>query len=1057
MLTGGATARTGWSGMCYDYTTDAMVSEGGGAMYYDSGGCVNWGVSPAYTGYYYADNSAAAASEPPPPATVSPALPTWRNLYDWPNGSGYAGWHVTSSSQPGAYGASGGLGGQPGLWLWPVGGSSYQYSQTNYVEWTYTAPGTTRIANAQLSFSYRNKLLAHHCIEIGLRVGTTIRSLNAHCKPANPPDSQRQVDVSLVDPAANPTSKVLYFRIRVDCGGATTCSKNIPQLDPLSTGAFARLLKADLTLVDDDNPVVTRVSDNVDTFNNTYTVTVRASDAGSGIKSLKLERLGGGVFASADAPCDSTHRTDALDARICPPDFSLTGTLDIGGLEDGTYEFLATAVDVAGNVGTLRWQVVIDRVSLRVTLNPLVATPLDKYTTATQNDFGWVGKEAIPTATTRQTFKWRFELAPGQSLVPLASGGIAVVTATADADLSSADDFSDGSAEDPATVDETDGTDTGGEDDVAADDYDPTTDVQDDATPDDPTMDAVLNAIESAQNEVGDATVDAVVPAPSAKDAIGVAVPVSFTVAGNVVAVTVAHQAASHPYPVVASAAIYDADPAVDDTTGVFAARTAAAVSCPVRPNIWVYTPRGYQQILAALSANPTPCAYYYVGMYSLPDAAKRHIGRVDSSGLPAPNGSWPGPGYKRVEYICSQSFSAASRAAGARFYPVAEFNWGAWRAWVKGQTPGSANDPKLGTRTWRKAGQLFRFYMKREGGPQAGDPANAARLGKRCTDPQGGDSYLLPEIWEIDELPTLWLTPPSGAPQTRIDVRHAADGLFWGLAGYPHRQGAPFVIGRGESMAGIDPFRNVNLRAALKDKLFWTSTRGKFMAWGQEVYANPYKTLVPGSSRQARAKYKVAYELHPALFAQAAAGTADSGVTKPARDFFNAKYFPLVNGYWVSALLDDPSATAALKAAATKGYGYTDRLSLTQMKAFFSTQVYAARRRAAGSETSAARTYMPHLTIGFAWYDGPPNPDVAALATHVAKAVAAAYDPVDGTAKKACFVDTAESWCDGTRGVSGDSTGARRVEFNAHWCAFQTWAASPPTGTGALRALCKG
>src|SRR5204862_262800 len=82
----------------------------------------------------------------------------------------------------------------------------------------------------------------------------TVVTHNEHCKPVSPPDSQRQVTVSLVDPSANPTSKLLYFRIRVDCGGATSCSKNIPQLDPLATGGYARMLEADMTLVDDDAP-----------------------------------------------------------------------------------------------------------------------------------------------------------------------------------------------------------------------------------------------------------------------------------------------------------------------------------------------------------------------------------------------------------------------------------------------------------------------------------------------------------------------------------------------------------------------------------------------------------------------------------------------------------------------------------------------------------------------------------------------------------------------------------------------------------------------------------
>ena len=117
------------------------------------------------------------------------------------------------------------LGGNYGLWLWPVGGSSYSYSQGQYAEWMYTAPGTTRITNATLQFTYKNKLLAQHSIDVGFRdTNGVVVTHNEHCTPVQPPDSQRDVTISLVDPAANPTSTTLYFRIRVDCGGATTCS-----------------------------------------------------------------------------------------------------------------------------------------------------------------------------------------------------------------------------------------------------------------------------------------------------------------------------------------------------------------------------------------------------------------------------------------------------------------------------------------------------------------------------------------------------------------------------------------------------------------------------------------------------------------------------------------------------------------------------------------------------------------------------------------------------------------------------------------------------------------
>jgi hypothetical protein len=345
---------------------DAAADDAG--LAYDSGGCYNWYVSPSYQGPYYVDSASADAAEPPPPAPVTPSLPTWRNLYDWPNGHGYVGWHTASSGQAGAYGMQPNLGGNYGLWLWPVGGTSYSYSQGQYAEWTYTAPGTTRLASATLILSYRNKLLAHHCLDVGFRDGSgAIVTHNEHCTPVKPPDSQRQVTISLVDPATNPTSKVLYFRIRVDCGGAGTCSKNIPQLDPLSTGAYARLQKVDMTLVDDDVPVVTPSGLLWDlrydsTTGGVFQVTATATDAGSGINRVWLEREGAGTIASADAPCDPAHNTPSLDARICPDSASLTTSVDLGALPDGTYWFVAKASDPAGNVGASEeWPVTVKR------------------------------------------------------------------------------------------------------------------------------------------------------------------------------------------------------------------------------------------------------------------------------------------------------------------------------------------------------------------------------------------------------------------------------------------------------------------------------------------------------------------------------------------------------------------------------------------------------------------------------------------------------------------------------------------------------------------------
>lgn len=290
-------------------------------------------------------------------------LPTWDNLYDWPNGNGYAGWHDATSSTD-DYGRQAALGDRYGLWLWPVGGHK-TYDGGDYAEWTYTAPGPNRIAAATLSYAWSNKLLAHHCIDVGLRDGAgAIVDRHEACKP--PPQSP--VTVSLADPAPNPTAKVLYFRIRVDCGGASDCSKTIPALDPLDNGAFARLLQADMTIVDDDTPQLLpsgpffELNGQYIDGQGTYDLTNLAIDQGSGITQASLARSGDGTLGSQSAPCDPTHHTDALDNRICPAQFSYTESVSTTGLPEGLDFFNTSASDVAGNAAdSLSWGIFVDR------------------------------------------------------------------------------------------------------------------------------------------------------------------------------------------------------------------------------------------------------------------------------------------------------------------------------------------------------------------------------------------------------------------------------------------------------------------------------------------------------------------------------------------------------------------------------------------------------------------------------------------------------------------------------------------------------------------------
>lgn len=292
------------------------------------------------------------------------SLPTWRNLYDWSaSGQGYVGWHSSTTASD-DYGMQSALGDQYGLWLWPLGGKK-TYDTTDYAQWTYTAPGTTRLKAVTLSYAWTNKLLAHHCIDVGfLDASGNVVTRREACKP--PPQSP--LEITLTDPSDNPTSNVLYFRIDVDCGGASSCSKTIPEKDPLKNGPYARLLEADMTLVDDDNPVVTPSGPFYDLRfqyidgRQTYSLTTSADDAGAGIVRAWAERLGSGEILSSDAPCDPTHNTEVLDSRICPKAYSFNGDVDTNVLHEGLNTFLERAVDPAGNVGSsATWDIYVDR------------------------------------------------------------------------------------------------------------------------------------------------------------------------------------------------------------------------------------------------------------------------------------------------------------------------------------------------------------------------------------------------------------------------------------------------------------------------------------------------------------------------------------------------------------------------------------------------------------------------------------------------------------------------------------------------------------------------
>jgi hypothetical protein len=292
---------------------------------------------------------------------VTTTLPMWDDPYPWSTDSsqGYVGWHH-NTNELGAWGFASNLGGNPGLWLYPIGGERY----SGEAEFTYTAPGTTRLVSASLDIAYLNKMLAHHCLNIGLRSGAQIIDSNVRCNPSDVREFADPFHVDLADPSGTATE--LFFQLAIPPCQVDTCDKYIPSLDPLKNGGYARLKSVRMVLVDDDTPQVSLAGELTDQVyisgTKSYGLTVNGSDAGAGISRAWAELGNGTRIADGGAPCDLAHNTVDLDSRICPQAFSFDATVDTNPFPEGRNDLVGKAVDPAGNIGTSdAFTVLVDR------------------------------------------------------------------------------------------------------------------------------------------------------------------------------------------------------------------------------------------------------------------------------------------------------------------------------------------------------------------------------------------------------------------------------------------------------------------------------------------------------------------------------------------------------------------------------------------------------------------------------------------------------------------------------------------------------------------------
>lgn len=347
--------------------------------------------------------TAAETSPAPRATTVTVSLPTWQSHYDWAGGDGYSGWErFAFGPSAEGYGLEAGLGQQPGIWQWLRGDREYR---PGGAEWILRAPGTTRIASATLSVRSAPKLYAHHCVEVGLRVGLESRAARRDCSP--PTEAEAPLQVALSDPSPAPTAKETYVRVEMPvCKNPkdTACSKWIPALDPLANGHIARTERVDLVLVDDDLPLPRAAGafrDLHGTYINgreTYALLASATDAGAGVEHVALEHAGHGDLHRRAASCDTRHRTAELGSRICPPSHAATANVATDRFSEGRHDFRVRAGDLAGNrAWSDPWYVLIDRTAPAPPEVELAGYDDSEQEMALSYQAGTVADPALPT------------------------------------------------------------------------------------------------------------------------------------------------------------------------------------------------------------------------------------------------------------------------------------------------------------------------------------------------------------------------------------------------------------------------------------------------------------------------------------------------------------------------------------------------------------------------------------------------------------------------------------------------------------------------------------
>lgn len=373
---------------------------------------------------------------------------------------------------------------------------------------------------------------------------------------------------------------------------------------------------------------------------------------------------------------------------------------------------------------------------------------------------------------------------------------------------------------------------------------------------------------------------------------------------------------------------------------------------CRYQANVVFYIFNFFTFVADEMRANASPCAEYWINVPPL-ESNKR---------------------------ICRANQAPLIRAP--RIHPMCEANVSSrtgWQDWV-------AADPAH--RTWYQAGVEFRRQMASVG-----------------FDVQQGDTWSLNEVSSAVRI---------GTGNARANILEFMRGLYEGEPGPADDvMGNVFVAGLAQLTVPTTVYKE-RLKSWFADAAFWQEAAKYVRFWGQEVYGDVRRTLVPGAPRSRRAENLADYLEQVWMLSE-----AGPDEIAPARDFLRTRHYPLANAAWARG--------------EQAGYGYT-LVPVDTMKNFIGIQEYAMRHYLGSHPQGMAPT------IGYAWHLGNdlglPSAVFRAQWEHdllpmFASSIAETLGPGGSSQMGACGPPGAHVWCD------GDWDGAF---FNTEWALLRSW-----------------